>query len=140
MLFQQAGEAMLPANQGQRQIASTLNSWISGRGGNVASRSNQSAEEMPSTYHKVSDPGPNNSQEYRPTVPKRSANATAIDDLLRAWCRERRPELTRQLKLLRCGAMRTYEDQGSGFADTSKKTVERINRELAELDELLASA
>ena len=62
-----------------------------------------------------------------------------VDESLRAWCRERIPELAREVTLLRRGAIRTYADKGSGFKDTSQKTMERLARELTELEELLAT-
>ena len=77
-----------------------------------------------------------------PQTGEHSGNLTgrlAASDALGGWCRERIPELAQQVTLLRRGAIRTYADQGSGFEDTSQKTLERLARELTELEELLAT-
>jgi hypothetical protein len=63
---------------------------------------------------------------------------TAPDRFI-AWCKQEQASIEQQLELMQSGKVRTGEDRGADWIDTTKS---RLNapRSLAELDELLTEA
>ena len=58
---------------------------------------------------------------------------TSLEGLI-AWCREQQASLRQQLEMLASGRMTTRGPRGR---DTTAETMERVKRQLAELDALL---
>ena len=54
-----------------------------------------------------------------------------------AWCKQEQASLEQQLEMMESGKVRTGEDIGSGWIDTTEQSIERIRARLAELNELL---
>jgi hypothetical protein len=57
-----------------------------------------------------------------------------------AWSKQERGTLQQQLELLESGKVRTGEDRGGGWVDTTDQSISRIRERLAELEELLTEA
>lgn len=57
-----------------------------------------------------------------------------------AWCKQEQSTLQQQLELLESGKVRTGEDLGSGWVDTTEASMERIRTRLAELEQVLTEA
>jgi hypothetical protein len=57
-----------------------------------------------------------------------------------AWSKQEQGTLQRQLELLESGKVRTGEDRGDGWVDTTDQSISRIRKRLAELEELLSEA
>lgn len=57
-----------------------------------------------------------------------------------AWSKQERGTLQQQLELLEAGKVRTGEDRGKGWLDTTDESIRRIKARLAELEELLTEA
>jgi hypothetical protein len=57
-----------------------------------------------------------------------------------AWSKQERGSLQQQLELLESGKVRTGEDRGEGWVDTTDESVSRIRERLAELEQLLTEA
>jgi len=57
-----------------------------------------------------------------------------------AWSKQERATLQQQLELLESGKVRTGEDRGDGWTDTTVESVQRIKTRLAQLEELLTQA
>jgi hypothetical protein len=57
-----------------------------------------------------------------------------------AWCKQEQASLEQELELLKSGKVRTGEDIGSGWIDTTDDSMERAKERLAELSELLTEA
>ena len=57
-----------------------------------------------------------------------------------AWSKQEQGTLLQQLELLESGKVRTGEDQGDGWVDTTDQSISRIKKRLAELEELLTEA
>ena len=55
-------------------------------------------------------------------------------------CKHEQASIERQLELMKSGKVRTGEDIGSGWIDTTEESVERAKARLAELNELLTEA
>ena len=64
---------------------------------------------------------------------------TAPDRFI-AWCKQERASIEQQLELMQSGKVRTGEDIGAGWIDTTEESVARAKARLAELDELLTEA
>jgi len=64
----------------------------------------------------------------------------AAPDRFIAWCKQEQASLEQQLELMKAGKVRTGEDIGSGWVDTTAHSIERIEARLAELNELLTEA
>jgi hypothetical protein len=64
---------------------------------------------------------------------------SAIDRFI-AWCKQEQASLEQELELLESGKVRTGEDIGSGWIDTTDDSIERAKARLAELNELLTEA
>ena len=54
-----------------------------------------------------------------------------------AWCKQEQASLEQQLEMMESGKVRTGEDIGSGWIDTTEQSIERAKARLAELNELL---
>ena len=67
------------------------------------------------------------------TFPER---AVAAPDRFIAWCKQEQASIEQQLELLRAGKVRTGEDIGAGWIDTTEES-ERAKGRLAELNDLL---
>jgi len=57
-----------------------------------------------------------------------------------AWSKQEQGTLQQQLELLESGKVRTGEDRGNGWIDTTDESISRIKKRLAELEELLTQA
>jgi hypothetical protein len=57
-----------------------------------------------------------------------------------AWCKQEQASIEQQLELMRSGKVRTGEDIGAGWIDTTKESIERARARLAELKDLLTEA
>jgi hypothetical protein len=57
-----------------------------------------------------------------------------------AWSKQERGSLQQQLELLESGKVRTGEDRGEGWVDTTDESINRIRERLAELEQLLTEA
>jgi len=64
---------------------------------------------------------------------------TATDRFI-AWCKQEQASIEQQLELMQSGKVRTGEDIGAGWIDTTEESIERAKARLAELDELLTEA
>ena len=64
---------------------------------------------------------------------------TAPDRFI-AWCKQEQASIEQQLELMKSGKVRTGEDIGAGWIDTTEESVERAKARLAELNELLSEA
>ena len=67
-------------------------------------------------------------------------HAVAAPDRFIAWCKQEQASIEQQLELLQAGKVRTGEDIGAGWIDTTEESVERARARLAELNELLTEA
>ncbi len=61
----------------------------------------------------------------------------AAPDRFIAWCKQEQASIEQQLELLRAGKVRTGEDIGAGWIDTTEESIERAKARLAELNDLL---
>ncbi len=61
----------------------------------------------------------------------------AAPDRFIAWCRQEQASIEQQLELLQAGKVRTGEDIGAGWIDTTEESIERAKARLAELNDLL---
>jgi hypothetical protein len=61
----------------------------------------------------------------------------AAPDRFIAWCKQEQASIEQQLELLRAGKVRTGEDIGAGWIDTTEESIERAKGRLAELNDLL---
>jgi hypothetical protein len=57
-----------------------------------------------------------------------------------AWCKQEQASIEQQLELLQAGKVRTGEDIGAGWIDTTDTSIERAKARLSELDDLLTEA
>ena len=53
------------------------------------------------------------------------------------WCANKKVSLRRQLDLFESGTLRSGENVGSGWVDTTEKSIERLKRDIAELDRII---
>ena len=67
-------------------------------------------------------------------------HAVAAPDRFIAWCKQEQASIEQQLELLQAGKVRTGEDIGAGWIDTTEESVERARARLTELNELLTEA
>ena len=60
-------------------------------------------------------------------------------DLLLDWCQQQRAMLTEQLEMMQAGTLKTLERKGDGLpmADTTVKSIERLKRQIAKLDDVI---
>ena len=68
------------------------------------------------------------------------ANTMAAPDRFIAWCKQEQASIEQQLELLKAGKVRTGENIGAGWIDTTNDSIERAKARLAELDDLLTEA
>ena len=61
----------------------------------------------------------------------------AAPDRFIAWCKQEQASIEQQLELLQAGKVRTGEDIGGGWIDTTDESIERVKARLAELNDLL---
>jgi hypothetical protein len=54
-----------------------------------------------------------------------------------AWCKQEQASIEQQLELMESGKVRTGEDIGTGWIDTTEESIERARARLAELNDLL---
>ena len=66
-----------------------------------------------------------------------SERAVAAPDRFIAWCKQEQASIEQQLELLQAGKVRTGEDIGAGWIDTTEESIERAKARLAELNDLL---
>jgi hypothetical protein len=64
----------------------------------------------------------------------------AAPDRFIAWCKQEQASIEQQLNLMESGKVRTGEDIGSGWVDTTEESIERAKARLAELNDLLTEA
>jgi len=57
-----------------------------------------------------------------------------------AWCKQEQASIQQQLELMETGKVRTGEDIGAGWIDTTAESIERAKARLAELNDLLTEA
>ena len=57
-----------------------------------------------------------------------------------AWCKQEQASLEQQLYLMESGKVRTGEDIGVGWIDTTAQSIERAKARLGELNDLLTEA
>ncbi len=66
-----------------------------------------------------------------------SERGVAAPDRFIAWCKQEQASIEQQLELLQAGKVRTGEDIGAGWIDTTEESIERVKARLAELNDLL---
>ena len=64
----------------------------------------------------------------------------AAPDRFIAWCKQEQASIEQQLELLETGKVRTGEDIGAGWIDTTDESIARAKARLAELNDLLTEA
>jgi len=64
----------------------------------------------------------------------------AAPDRFIAWCKQEQASIEQQLELLQSGKVRTGEDIGAGWIDTTEQSMERARAQLSELNDLLTEA
>ena len=64
----------------------------------------------------------------------------AAPDRFIEWCKQEQASIEQQLELLQSGKVRTGEDIGAGWIDTTEQSIERAQARLSELNELLTEA
>lgn len=66
-----------------------------------------------------------------------SEPTVAAPDRFIAWCKQEQASIEQQLELLQAGKVRTGEDIGAGWIDTTEESIIRVKGRLAELNDLL---
>ena len=61
----------------------------------------------------------------------------ALISLIAKWCKEEQAAYGRQLELMRAGTMRTSESRDGRMVDTTKESINEIERRTGELDRIL---
>jgi hypothetical protein len=64
----------------------------------------------------------------------------AAPDRFIAWCKQEQASIEQQLELMESGKVRTGEDIGAGWIDTTEESIERARARLAQLNELLTES
>ena len=57
-----------------------------------------------------------------------------------AWCKQEQASIEQELELMVSGKVRTGEDIGAGWIDTTEAAIERAKARLVQLNELLTEA
>ena len=70
-------------------------------------------------------------------VRMRGRSASTAPGRFVAWCKQEQASLQQQLELMVAGKVLTGENRGSGWVDTTDKSIERAKTRLAELESLL---
>lgn len=68
---------------------------------------------------------------------RKAGTAMSAPDRFIAWCKQEEASIQQQLELMEKGKVRTGEDTGSGWIDTTAESMERARARLAELKSLL---
>jgi hypothetical protein len=66
--------------------------------------------------------------------------AMSAPDRFIAWCKQEQASIEQELELMQSGKVRTGEDIGAGWVDTTAESIERAKARLAELNDLLTEA
>ncbi len=64
----------------------------------------------------------------------------AAPDRFIAWCKQEEASIEQQLELMKAGKVRTGEDIGAGWIDTTAQSIESAEARLAELRDFLTEA
>jgi hypothetical protein len=64
----------------------------------------------------------------------------AAPDRFIAWCKQEQASIEQQLALMETGKVRTGEDTGVGWVDTTAESMERARARLGQLKSLLTEA
>ena len=64
----------------------------------------------------------------------------AAPDRFIAWCKQEQASIEQQLELMETGKVRTGEDIGAGWIDTTDEAIARAKARLVELNDLLTEA
>jgi hypothetical protein len=64
----------------------------------------------------------------------------AAPDRFVAWCKQEEASIEQQLELMEKGKVRTGEDTGAGWIDTTLESIQRARARLAELKSLLTES
>src|SRR5215510_5684227 len=72
--------------------------------------------------------------------PRRTGNAMAAPDRFIAWCKQEQASIEQQLELMDKGKVRTGQDTGVGWVDTTSESMERARARLADLKSLLTES
>ena len=64
----------------------------------------------------------------------------AAPDRFIAWCKQEQASIEQQLELMESGKVRTGEDIGVGWIDTTAQSIERAKARLVDLNDLLTEA
>ena len=70
----------------------------------------------------------------------KSTSAHSAPGRFIAWCKQEQASIEQQLELLQAAKVRTGEDIGAGWIDTTAESIERAKARLAELNDLLTEA
>jgi hypothetical protein len=73
-------------------------------------------------------------------MPQENFRIMSATERFIAWCKQEQASLEQQLALMEAGKVRTGEDIGSGWIDTTADSIERTKARLAELHDLLTEA
>jgi hypothetical protein len=68
------------------------------------------------------------------------AHTTSAPGRFVAWCKQEQASIEQELELMVSGKVRTGEDIGAGWVDTTEESMERAKARLAELESLLTEA
>ena len=68
---------------------------------------------------------------------RKAGTDMSAPDRFIAWCKQEEASIQQQLELMEKGKVRTGEDTGSGWIDTTAESMERARARLAELKSLL---
>jgi len=63
--------------------------------------------------------------------------AVSAPDRFIAWCKQEQASIEQQLELMEAGKVRTGEDIGVGWIDTTAESIQRAKIRLTELNDLL---
>jgi hypothetical protein len=66
--------------------------------------------------------------------------AVSAPDRFIAWCKQEQASIEQELELMVSGKVRTGEDIGAGWIDTTEESIERAKARLVQLNELLTEA
>ena len=66
--------------------------------------------------------------------------AVSAPDRFIAWCKQEQASIEQELELMVSGKVRTGEDIGAGWVDTTDESIERAKARIAQLNELLTEA
>jgi hypothetical protein len=71
---------------------------------------------------------------------ERKKAAMSAPERFIAWCKQEQASIEQELALMQSGKVRTGEDIGAGWVDTTAESIERAKARLAELNDLLTEA